>query len=83
MARTKPKSEYEKLISQGLIHTRKRGADLTEEEKAERRRAASRLAMEARRRAAAVLITQHKEDYDVLYEGERKVLAKDPRYQVS
>lgn len=76
------KSEYEKMLARGMIHTRKRAVGLSEEEKAERRKTSSRLAMEARRRATAVLISQHKSEYDDLYEGERNVLRKDPRYQL-
>jgi hypothetical protein len=76
------KSEYEKLIAKGMVHSRKRSTTLTDEERAERRRASSRLAMEARRRATAVLVARHRDDYDTLYDKERKVLERDPRYKI-
>lgn len=77
------KSEYDRLISTKVRATRRtRTSNYSEEEREERRRQSARLAMETRRRATAVLIARHRDEYDDLYTNERTALleSKNPRY---
>jgi hypothetical protein len=75
-------SEYERLINEESLYTRGRRSTLTDEERTKRRRAQSRFAMETRRRAVSVLINRHRQEYDELYDAERRALELDPRYQL-
>lgn len=54
---------------------------LSEEERRERRRAASRLNMESRRRAVTRLIDRYPEEYDALYKEANLQLRQDPKYR--
>lgn len=63
---------YEKLLA----------SQLTDDEKAERKKASTRLSLEARRRATTVLINRYKVQFDKLYKAERAALQDDPRYQL-
>lgn len=76
-------SEYDKLINTKVKATRRtRTSPYSEAEREERRRQSARLAMETRRRATAVLIARHREEYDELYTDERAALlaSDNPRY---
>lgn len=77
------KSEYDRLINSKVRATRRtRTSPYSEQEREERRRKSARLAMETRRRATAVLIARHREEFDALYDTERTALveSKNPRY---
>lgn len=70
--RPKP-TPYERLVA----------TTLSPDERAERKRATTRLSLEARRRATTVLIQRHKATYDKIYKAEREALSQDPRYRQS
>jgi hypothetical protein len=70
-------SKYEELLASG----RQPRPTLSEEERTRRRRASSRLSMEARRRATTVLIDKHRAEYLDLYTQEKSVLLDDDRYR--
>lgn len=69
-------SSYEELLASG----RAPRPTLSKEERTRRRRASSRLSMEARRRATTVLIDRHRDEYLELYNQEKAVLLEDDRY---
>lgn len=77
-----PKAQYEELVAKGLLQTRKGRPALTPEERKDRRRAQSRLMMEARRRAERVLALVHKDEFDALYRAEKEELERDPKYAI-
>lgn len=62
---------YERLVANTL----------TPDERAARKRATTRLSMEARRRATTVLINRHKSQFDRIYQAEREALGRDDRYR--
>jgi len=70
-------SSYEELIASG----RAPRPTMSKEERDKRRRASSRLSMEARRRATTVLIDRHRAEYLELYNREKTVLLDDDRYR--
>lgn len=60
-----------------------RQSRLDAEAKKRKRYLASRLSMEARRRAVAVLVKRYRSDYDELYGIEKAALLEDDRYKLA
>lgn len=78
----KKSSDYGRLVAMGLIQERKGQPVMSEEERRHRRKAQTRLMMEARRRAERLLVTKHKREFDRYYQAEKVALQQDPDYAV-